>query len=325
MASLFHGQRVYASIAISITIILCLSSVLLCSCPQRQLDSNKIRLGYLQSDLHHLPAFIALEKNYFKEEGLVVEMAGAFKAGPELMSAFPAHALDVAYVGLSPALTALANGSAKIKFIAQVNQEGSAIVVKDNAACNKVADLQGRVVTIPGHATMQDFLLRKALKYADIPFNKIKLLVLKPPEMIPALNQGDIDAFIVWEPYPAKAITSRSGKVVMTSHDIWPNHPCCVMIAADDYLRKHPDSIKKLQKVHKHACDFIANNREESIDIGVKYTGMDRNTVVAALSAMVFDGELKKEDVMEFVKFLKELQYIKNELSQNDLIQNFIP
>lgn len=298
---------------------------MLCSCPQRQLHSNKIRLGYLQSDLHHLPAFIALEKNYFKDEGLVVEMAGAFKAGPELMSAFPAHALDVAYVGLSPALTAVANGTAAVKCIAQVNQEGSAIVVKDKATYNKVADLQGRVVTIPGHATMQDFLLRKALKRADIPFNKIKLLVLKPPEMIPALNQGDIDAFIVWEPYPAKAIISGSGKVVMTSHDIWPNHPCCVMIAANDYLREHQDSVKKLQKVHKRACDFIVNNREESIDIGVKYTGMDRNTVVAALSAIVYDGELRKEDVREFVKFLKELKYIKNEMSQNDLIQNFIP
>jgi NitT/TauT family transport system substrate-binding protein len=228
-------------------------------------------------------------------------------------------------VGLAPAITAVANGTAAVRYIAQVNREGSAIVVAKDAPYNKIADLQGKVVTIPGHATMQDFLLRKAFKNADVPFNKIKLLVLKPPEMIPALDKGDIDAFIAWEPYPAKAVTGNTGRVLMSSHAIWPDHPCCVVVTADAFLKEHPEVIKKIQDVHKRACDFISSNQEQAIDIGVKYTGMDRPTVQKAITAILYNGELKKQNLSEFVVFLKELRYIKPDISENNLINNFTP
>jgi NitT/TauT family transport system substrate-binding protein len=294
-------------------------------CAPAKQENLKIRIAYLQSDLHHLPAFVALENKYFKDAGLNVEVAGVFRAGPELMSAFAAKELDIGYVGLAPAITAVANGTASVKYIAQVNREGSAIVVAKVATYNKLADLRGKVVTIPGHATMQDFLLRKAFKNERVPISEIKLLVLKPPEMIPALGKGDIDAFIAWEPYPAKAVVDNIGKVLINSHSIWKDHPCCVVVAEDGFLKTHPQVIKKIQDIHKHACDFISSNQEEAIDIGVKYTGMDKQTIKKALENILYNGELQKQSVAEFVDFLKELRYIKPNISQNDLINKFAP
>jgi NitT/TauT family transport system substrate-binding protein len=52
-----------------------------------------VRIAYLQSDIHQLPCWVALEKGFFKKERVKVEVAGIFKAGPELMSAFAAGAL----------------------------------------------------------------------------------------------------------------------------------------------------------------------------------------------------------------------------------------
>jgi NitT/TauT family transport system substrate-binding protein len=294
-------------------------------CAPAQQENLKIRIGYLQSDLHHLPAFVAVEKKYFQDAGLNVEVAGVFRAGPELMSAFAANELDIGYVGLAPAITAVANGTAAVRYIAQVNREGSAIVVAKDAPYNKVADLQGKVVTIPGHATMQDFLLRKAFKNEDIPFNKIKLLVLKPPEMIPALDKGDIDAFIAWEPYPAKAVMGNTGRILIKSHAIWPDHPCCVAVSSDAFIKTHQEVINKFQDAHKRACDFISNNQEEAIDIGMKYTGMDKQTVRKALAAILYNGDLKREKLSEFIDFLKELRYIKPDNSDTNLIYNFAP
>jgi NitT/TauT family transport system substrate-binding protein len=284
-----------------------------------------IRIGYLQSDLHHLPAFVALEKKYFQDAGLNVEVAGVFRAGPELMSAFAANELDIGYVGLSPAMTAVANGTAAVRYIAPVNREGSAIVVAKDSPYNKITDLQGKVVTIPGHATMQDFLLRKAFKNENVPFTKIKVLVLKPPEMIAALDKGEIDAFIAWEPYPAKAVMENTGRILISSHAIWPDHPCCVAVSSDAFIKTHQEVINKFQDVNKRACNFIDSNQEEAIDIGVKYTGMDKQTIQKALAAIHYNGDLKREKLSEFIDFLKELRYIKPDNSDTNLIYNFAP
>ena len=93
-------------------------------------NGQPVRIAYLQSDIHQLPCWVALEKGLFEKEGVKVEVAGIFKAGPELMSAFAAGALDMGYVGVAPATTAVANKTAKVVVLAQVNTEGSALVVK---------------------------------------------------------------------------------------------------------------------------------------------------------------------------------------------------
>lgn len=96
-------------------------------------EANTVRIAYPHSDIHQLACWVALEKGFFKEEGLAVEVAGVFKARPEEMSAFASGALDAGYVGEAPATTAVANGTARVTVLAQVNTEGSAIVVREGS------------------------------------------------------------------------------------------------------------------------------------------------------------------------------------------------
>jgi len=162
-----------------------------------------VRIAYLQSDIHQLPCWVALEKGFFEKEGVKVEVVGIFKAGPELMSAFAAGALDMGYVGVAPATTAVANKTARVVVLAQVNTEGSAIVVKKDGKIQSIPELVGKSAVVPGHSTVQDALFRKALYQFKTSPDQVKIMVLKPPEMIGALRTDQIDAFIAWEPYPA--------------------------------------------------------------------------------------------------------------------------
>ena len=175
-----------------------------------------IRIGYLQSDIHQLACWVALEKGLYRKNGVEVEVSGIFKAGPEEMSAFAAGALDVGYVGEAPATTAVANKAAEVTVLAQVNTEGSAIVVGKESPVKEASGLAGKRVAIPGHSTVQDFLLKKALIKFNVDQKSVNVMVLKPPEMIGALRTGQIDAFIAWEPYPAKALTMGVGIGWMT-------------------------------------------------------------------------------------------------------------
>ncbi len=273
-------------------------------------EEKPIRIGYLQSDIHQLACWVAMEKGFYEKNGANAKVAGIFKAGPEEMSAFAAGALDMGYVGEAPATTAVANRVAKATVMAQVNTEGSAIMVRKDSAIKKASDLAERTVAIPGHSTVQDFLLQKALYKYKVDPKKVSIIVLKPPEMIGALKTGQIDAFIAWEPYPAKARTMGVGRVLLTSGEIWKNHPCCVLIADDGFRKQSPEEVRSMVKAHVQATDFIRESPEEAVKIGMKYTGMDEETVRTAMKNVNYTYELSIDGETEYVDFLSRLKYI---------------
>ena len=286
-------------------------TVLFLHCPSPvKCKQNPVRIGYLQSDIHQLACWVALEKGFYKKNGIDVEVAGIFKAGPEEMSAFAAEALDVGYVGEAPATTAVANRAAKATVLAQVNTEGSAIVVRKKADITGMAGLTGKRVAIPGHSTVQDFLLKKALVRFNVPQKDLNIIVLKPPEMIGALKTDQIDAFIAWEPYPARARTMGVGRVLLTSRDIWKDHPCCVLVASDRFLSERPGDARAVVRAHVAATDFINEFPEEAAKIGVQYTGMDETTVRLAMQNVVYTYVLSMDGEREYVDFLSRMKYI---------------
>ncbi len=275
-----------------------------------------IRIGYLQADIHHLACWVAIEKGFYKAEGLNVEVAGIFRAGPEEMSAFAAGALDMGYVGEAPATTAVANGTARVTVVAQVNTEGSALVVHKHGPIHSVADLKGKRPAIPGVSTVQDFLLKKALTQNQVPLGAVKTIVIKPPEMINTLRQKDVDSFIAWEPYPAKAQTMGVGRVLLSSGQIWKDHPCCVLVADNKFLKNRPEDVKAMVRAHVKANQFIAAHPLEAQKIGERYTGMDAATVALAMKNVKYTYDISVAGQKEYVEFLDKLGYIKVSDSQ---------
>lgn len=275
-------------------------------------QSKPLRMAYLQNDIHHLAFWVAMEKGFFKQQNVAVEVSGVFRAGPEIMTAFAAGELDMAYVGEAPATTAVANKAARVVVLAQVNTEGSALVVNAQASSiAQLADLKGKTVAVPGHSTVQDFLLKKALKQNGLDLKQIKIIVIKPPEMINALKTGQIDAFIAWEPYPSQAVITGNGRHLLTSHQMWDNHPCCVLAADANLVNASPQKARAVVRAHVQATDFINQHPHEAVQIGVKYTGMDEAVVRQAMKTVKYTFELNIDGEKEYVRFLSELKYIR--------------
>jgi NitT/TauT family transport system substrate-binding protein len=273
--------------------------------------SRTVRIGYLRNDLHHLAAWVAIEKGFFKEEGIDVQVAGIFNAGPEEMTAFASKSLDIGYLGVAPSATGLANKSASVKAVALANAEGSSIVVGKDAPIREVKDLLGKTVAIPGFSSVQDFLLRKALEGAGVDPKKVNIIVIKPPEMIVALGSKQIDAFIAWEPHPSKAVTMGVGKVLISSNMIWKDHPCCVVAVDNAFRQANPETVRGFVRAHVKATDFIRKNPDEALRIGIKYTGMDEATVREAVKHISYHNLAKESDIKEYVNYLVKFGYVK--------------
>ncbi len=269
-----------------------------------------VRLAYLQNDLHHLALWVALENEYFAQEGVSVEVAGVFRSGPELMTAFGSGALDAAYVGEAPATIAKVRGTAQIQVLAQANTEGSALVGSEALAAGTVAR---PTLAIPGNGSVQDFLLQKALPRLHLTPEQAEIIVVSPPDMLIALQSGQIDGFIAWEPYPSQAIAQHIGTILASSADIWPGHPCCVLAATTAFITQRGQQAQALVRAHQRATAFLREQPDKAVAIAVKYTGMREAIVRLALPQVTYTGTPSIAGEEQYVNFLNSLGVIKVE------------
>ncbi|MGC1121312.1 MAG: ABC transporter substrate-binding protein [Candidatus Methanofastidiosia archaeon] len=173
-----------------------------------------------------------------------------------------------------------------------------------------IDDLNGKTIAIPGKATVQDFLLQRFLKDNNITATTV---IVKPPEMIQTLESGGIDAFIAWEPYPARAVVEGGHKLLVTSRDIWPHHPCCVVAVREEYLAENRDVVLAVLACHMKATTFILENPQEAVRIGVDFTGMSEEVVSQAMQTIEFVYEPNYAGIKEYLEQLLEMEYVSSE------------
>ena len=285
---------------------------LLAGCGSGGSAARVIRVGYLQNDMHQLAYYVAREKGFFTEQGLDVREAGVFNAGPEEMSAFSAGDLDIGYVGAAPAITFASQGMADVKIVAQANQIGTSIIVRPGLDIADINGLKGRTVAIPGFSTMQDFILHKALDEAGIDASEVKIIVVKPPEMIAALAGAQVDAAVVWEPYPTMAVAQNAGRVLLQSSKVLPHHPCCMVVVDSKFLQEHSDTVKRFVAAHLKATQYINDNKLEAADMAHLFTGQDTAITRAALKNIEYAVRPDTKTLQSYIEFMKQSGVVKD-------------
>ena len=85
--------------------------------------------------------------------------------------------------------------------------------------------------------------------------------------------------------------------MLVKSGEILPNHPCCVVVASDDYLGRHPDETVKLLEIHANATKFIND----------KIADDDTDDVVGLLPADIISNKDIEEDSLESFPFISGL------------------
>jgi len=229
--------------------------------------------------------------------------------------------IDIGFCGTPPAVTGIAKG-VPIKIVAAVNQEGSGIVVREDAGIQKIEDLKGKTIAIPMKGSIQDVLLQMTLKEHGINPEEVNIIEMQVPLMPKALEAGKIDGFIAWEPYVSMAEQKGYGHAIAYSRDIWKDHPCCVVIATDQFIKEHPDQLRKFLKVHVEATEYLNTHKNESASIVAEALGTDPAVEKRAFQNMKFIAVPTSsfiDNVMKFVGIEKQLGYIKKDLKKDDI------
>ena len=281
-------------------------------------SGDTVTIGYLPSD-HDAALFVADAQGKYAENGINTKLV-QFNNGGDLMTAMASGDVDVGYVGITPVLSSIAKG-VPVKVISAAQVEGSGIVVAKDSGINSVSDLAGKKIATPGEASIQHMLLTYYLEQNGMSISDLKVSAMKVPSMNDALKTGKIDGAITFEPYVS--IAEKNGAKVLTdSADIIPNHPCCVVVASDKFIDKHPNETAKILEIHENATDFINSNTDEAAGLLPKDIVSDVEVEKSAMAGFPFISGLDdsfKQDVMDFMDLEVDLGILKEPLSENQI------
>ena len=220
-------------------------------------SGNTVKIGYLPSD-HDAALFVADAQGLYKNKGINTELV-QFNNGGDLMTAMASGDVDVGYVGIAPVLSSISAG-VPVKVISAAQIEGSGIIVTKDSNIQDASDLAGKTIASPGEASIQHVLLSAYLKTNGMSLDDVNESAMKVPSINDALKTGNLPAAITFQPYVSLGEADDSIDEFVDSSEIMPNHPCCVVVASDDFIKNNENTTKDIVAIHENATNFINDN-----------------------------------------------------------------
>jgi NitT/TauT family transport system substrate-binding protein len=229
-----------------------------------------VRIGYLPIT-DAAPLLVAHGRGLFQAEGVEAEAPRMFRSWAQLVEAFIAGQVNVVHL-LSP-MTVWSRFSGRVpaKVVAWNHVNGSALTVAPSIG--DLTQLGGKTVAVPFwnsiHNVVLQHLLRshglEALTKGDsIGPKQVKLVVMPPPDMPPALASNRIAGYIVAEPFNALAESLKVGKILRFTGDVWKDHACCVVFMHERDLTQRADWSQRVVNAIVKAQLWTRQNRNEA-------------------------------------------------------------
>ena len=127
---------------------------------------------------------------------------------------------------------------------------------------------------------------------------------------------------IIWEPYASIAVKNGDGKLVETSGEIIPGHPCCCIAAREDFINNHPEELKKVLKAHEDATAFTNENPAEAAKCLPEDIVPDQELQAGVIKDTTFISGLDssyKQNVMDFMNLEVKLGLLQKPLTQDQI------
>ncbi len=134
------------------------------------------------------------------------------------------------------------------------------LIARKDKGITTIDDLTGKKIGVTRRSGAEFlfgvFLTLNALSYEDV-----EIVDLRPPEIVEAISNGDIDAGFTWDPYTYN-IKKELGENVISwfgGEDFY-----FVLLTKEDWIKSNPAAAERFLKSVLEAEDYIKDNPEEA-------------------------------------------------------------
>ena len=236
------------------------------------------RGAYPSANVQFLPAFVALEKGYYKQEGLDVELISVRNAVTAVQALLGNQIHFIFSVG--PQMPSIWEGSDIVLLAQMIGRPTFSMIVTPDI--QKVADLKGKKIGVSfGGST---FAGTKALlelhkmnperdvQYVSIPGSQPK---------IAAMQQGIIQAALLAPPSDYIAIKAGFKRLVSLA-DLFKDTSFSGLAATGKTVRDNPQFVKRMVRAIVRGVIHSKRTPEDAVQTMVKHWRMERDVATDA-------------------------------------------
>ena len=231
------------------------------------------------SEADYANVWVADALGYYAQEGIRIDRK-TFANGPECLLHFANGELDMMVGGLAPYMQAASRGQ-DFKMLMSVTKYNAPLVGKREYKSYR--ELDGKQVGSPGIGTVQDAVLSYVEKTENI---KFKHVFAKVSEFAAMADQGEIDAFISWEPAAATALKQNPKLHYIAQLPPIKNAESLELIAHPQFIKDHPKVVDGFVRATLRGMEWIKKNPPEKTAEIVAKKMNDPTAVPVVLNAM---------------------------------------
>ncbi|ALS28663.1 ABC transporter substrate-binding protein [Paenibacillus sp. 32O-W] len=284
-------------------------------------DNGTFRVGYQKGGETLLLKKKKLLETKLGEMGYKVEWA-EFNTGSSILEALSTGNIDFANSGDAPSVFALSKGHDFVYVAGTPSAEKSeGILVKDDSGINSVADLKGKKIAF-NKASISQYLLTLALQKEGLTIDDVEPVYLNPPEASVAFAQGQVDAWVVWDPYFTVAADTEGNRILTDATGIVPYRS--FYESTRQFAEKHPDVIEETVKLLQGVAEEIDKDPSEAAALLQEATNIPVATWEKILknrpSEISFMDEEAAGDLQKMADDFVEIGFIDQPLKINDAV-----
>ncbi|WP_442970864.1 ABC transporter substrate-binding protein [Rossellomorea sp. LJF3] len=262
----------------------------LTACGEKEEAVQKVRVAEVTRSIFYAPEYVAIEKGFFKEEGLDIELTTTW-GGDKTMTTLLSNGADVALVGSETSIYVHAQGSDDpvINFAQLTQTDGTFLVSREKVENFEWDQLKGSTFLGQRKGGMPQMVGEFVLKQHGIdPQNDLNLIQnIDFANVANAFASGTGDYVQLFE--PTASIFEQEGKGhIVASFGTESGHvPYTTFMAKDSYMKENKETVEKFTKalykaqqwVEEHSAADIAKVIEpyfEDTEVDLIETVVDR-------------------------------------------------
>lgn len=221
----------------------------------------KCKIGYWGGTCE-APIYIAYEKGYFKECGIDPELLVITADTTTLMANGQLDCYELTPDQFMP----IKNGT-EVKIIDSLHTGCIQGAASRKSGIKTVKDLEGKKVAAEQGGITQILVASEMVKAGYDP-KKVEWVTYPNPEKQLALDKGEIDAFVAYDPFAEMAENQGHTKFFSNTFDKGLNDVLCCFVGLNtSAMERNPELAGRLSKAFKMACDYLQKNPREAAEL----------------------------------------------------------